>query len=91
MSKVVERLRDLGAGRRDAIMLDIRIIRVEPNRDPRHIAGREARSPRRTEGQHQSARRAGAALYATTCSNSVLCWLTANVDCGPCWSLLRKA
>ena len=43
MSKVVERLRDLGAGRRDAIMLDPRIIQVEPNHNPRSYHLKENR------------------------------------------------
>ena len=61
MSKTVERLRDLGAGRRDAIMLDPRIIQIETKRNPRLSPEGKPRSPRRTKGQHQSARRASAA------------------------------
>jgi len=43
MSKTVERLRDLGSGRRDAIMMDPRIIQIEKAFNPRDYRLKENR------------------------------------------------
>ena len=43
MSKTVERLRDLGSGRRDAIMMDPKIILIEKDHNPRQYSLKENR------------------------------------------------
>ena len=93
MAKQVERLRDLGSGRRDAIMMDPKIILIEKALQSAadYSPEREPRSPRRTEGQHQSARRASAATCTLRRAATVRRAVTANVGSGPCLNLSRKA
>ena len=92
MSKVVERLRDLGAGRRDAIMLDPRIIQVEPNHNPRSYRLKENRDHL---NELKASIKVRGVLQPLLVRYDVQqqCAVLVDGECrfGPCLSLSRKA